>query len=121
VKPLIGAPFGVSEEELINSYDSRLPAPPQMIFLGLDESDKESGFVYGEDHGASRYEGRPYFAVGVEEWRPEGVQGEWRKTRFDLKLVREDAAILAQARSLMDWNNRNRVWAPPRPAGGEPR
>jgi NAD+ diphosphatase len=113
VKPLIGAPFGVSEEEFINSYDSRLAAPPQLLFLGIDESDKESGFVFvnGEDH-ASRYEGRPYFAVEVGEWRPEGVQGEWRKTRFNLKLVREDAAIFAQARSIMDWNIRNRVWAP---------
>jgi hypothetical protein len=103
----LGAPFGDSERELINSYDSRLPGPPQLLFLGLDESDKGSRFVYGEDHVASRYEGRPYFAVGVGEWRPEGVQGEWSKTQLVLKLVREDAAILVQARSLMDWNNRN--------------
>lgn len=111
VESFIGAPYAQDEDDLIASYDSRLAAPPTLLFLGLDESDGDAGFEWAKREGGSVYKGRPYFAVAVGDWTPEGVEGEWRKTRLDLKLEREHAAILGQARAVMDWNNRNRVCA----------
>jgi len=118
VEPLIGAPYAQSEEELAAAYDSRRAAPPTLLFLGLDESDRAAGFEWARRAGASVYKGRPYFAVAVGDWTPEGVRGEWKKTTVDLKLGREHAAMLGQARAVMDWNNRNRVSAPSPGASG---
>ncbi|KAI5812562.1 NUDIX hydrolase domain-like protein [Pyronema omphalodes] len=101
VEKLIGNPYSVPEDELIAAYNSTLPIPPTLLFLGLDESDTSSGFKYNS------YSGQPYFAIAVGDWDPKVENAEWRRTRFDLKLVRGHAAMLAQARTLLDWNSRN--------------
>ncbi|KAF8252921.1 NADH pyrophosphatase [Wilcoxina mikolae CBS 423.85] len=106
VKPLIGAPYSLSEEELIAAYSSADPIVPTPLFLGLNTRDVSSGFEFGNESGVGRYKGRPYFAIAVGDWDPK-VGGEWRRTRLDLKLTRDHAAMLAQARSILDWNNRN--------------
>ena len=59
VKPLIGDnPYEKSEDELIEQYNSE-KSVPQMIFLGIDERNK-NGLVYKEN-----YKGAPFFAVDV--------------------------------------------------------
>ena len=59
VRPLIGDnPYEISEDEIIEQYDSE-KSVPQMIFLGIDEQNK-NGLVYKE-----QYKGAPFFAVDV--------------------------------------------------------
>ncbi|KAI4937598.1 hypothetical protein J4E85_000033 [Alternaria conjuncta] len=112
VKPLIGEnPFEKSEEEVIAQYNSSLYVP-QIIFLGLDE--RKDGFKYKE-----HYKGQPWFAVDVtpkdsvkekaeellERMTSTGL--EFSKGRMNLSLQAEEAAIYAEARHLLDWNERN--------------
>lgn len=113
VQPLIGDnPFSKSENELIEAYNSA-ETRPQMVFLGLDEREK-NGLVYKE-----QYSGAPMWAVDVT---PVDSHGESAKTliaelegkghsflegRMILTLPAPEAAIYAQARALLDWNARN--------------
>ncbi|KAI4683516.1 uncharacterized protein J4E88_004692 [Alternaria novae-zelandiae] len=112
VKPIIGEnPFEKSEEEVIAQYNSTLYVP-QIIFLGLDE--RKDGFKYKE-----HYKGQPWFAVDVtpkesvkekaeellERMTSTGL--EFSKGRMNLSLQAEEAAIYAEARHLLDWNERN--------------
>jgi len=112
VKPLIGEnPFEKSEDEVIAQYNSSLYVP-QIIFLGLDE--RKDGFKYKE-----HYKGQPWFAVDVtpkesvkekaeellERMTSTGL--EFSKGRMNLSLQAEEAAIYAEARHLLDWNERN--------------
>lgn len=61
VKPIIGEnPFATTEKEIIEAYNSDVYTP-QMIFLGIDERDK-NGLEY---QGKNKYTGAPYFAVDV--------------------------------------------------------
>lgn len=61
VKPVIGEdPYVRTEKELLEQYNSE-ESVPQMIFLGIDESDK-NGLDY---QGKNRYIGAPYFALDV--------------------------------------------------------
>lgn len=61
VKPVIGEdPYVRTEKELLEQYNSE-ESVPQMIFLGIDESDK-NGLDY---QGKNRYIGAPFFAVDV--------------------------------------------------------
>src|SRR5690606_12137547 len=62
------------------------------------------------------YTGRPYFALDASQLAQEGKLGKeivedkgrnWKRMRLDLSLVPNEAAILAQARTLIDWNARN--------------
>jgi len=112
VKPLIGEnPFEKSEEEVIAQYNSSLYVP-QIIFLGLDE--RKDGFKYKE-----HYKGQPWFAVdvtpkdSVKETAEELLERmtstglEFSKGRMNLSLQAEEAAIYAEARHLLDWNERN--------------
>ncbi|RPB03484.1 hypothetical protein L873DRAFT_1800574 [Choiromyces venosus 120613-1] len=115
VRELIGNPFaGDGEEEVVKGYDSRVFVPT-LVFLGLHE--EEGGFEWVGEGG--KYSGRPYFALDVtvkekgevcKKVQEEAVKvegREFRNVRLDLNLVPGDAAIFAQARSLLDWNNRN--------------
>ncbi|KAI4672190.1 hypothetical protein J4E81_008805 [Alternaria sp. BMP 2799] len=112
VKSIIGEnPFEKSEEEVIAQYNSSLYVP-QVIFLGLDE--RKDGFKYKE-----HYKGQPWFAVDVtpkesvkekaeellERMTSTGL--EFSKGRMNLSLQAEEAAIYAEARHLLDWNERN--------------
>lgn len=61
VKPVIGKdPFATTEKEMVEAYNSDTYVP-QIIFLGIDEKDKE-GLSY---QGKNLYTGAPYFAVDV--------------------------------------------------------
>lgn len=61
VKPVIGEnPFSQNEKEMIAAYNSDTYIP-QMVFLGIDEKDK-NGLEY---QGKNKYLGAPYFAIDV--------------------------------------------------------
>ena len=63
VQPIVGDdPYSKSEEELIKEYNSATYTP-QLIFLGLDDRDRES-FEY-----KNHYNGAPFFALDIT---PEG-------------------------------------------------
>lgn len=50
-------PFGRPEKEIIDDFDSRIDIP-QVVFLGLDESDKD-GYTY------KNFTGAPHWAVDI--------------------------------------------------------
>ncbi|KAJ5949014.1 Zinc ribbon NADH pyrophosphatase [Penicillium verhagenii] len=107
--------FDQPEEEMIKAFDSR-KTNPNLIFLGLDESRKEThGFAH------KIYSGAPCFAVDVT---PKGSEAQQTAAKdiisameskglsfFQARIVTtfspDEAAIYAQARALTDWNNRN--------------
>ncbi|KAI1494816.1 NUDIX hydrolase domain-like protein [Biscogniauxia mediterranea] len=113
VVPLTGsAPFDKSEEDQIKEFNSSI-THPVILFLGIDEK-KKTGFEFRE------YKGSPYFAVDVT---PKGsieakaksvIEAVKAKTGLSfipggrlMTLNAPEAAIYAQARALLDWNNRN--------------
>ncbi|OTB06789.1 hypothetical protein M426DRAFT_98607 [Hypoxylon sp. CI-4A] len=111
VVPLTGEePFKKSEEEQLKDFNSSI-TQPVIVFLGIDE--KQPGFKYRD------YTGNPYFAVDVSA---KGTVAEKAKSvseavkangisfvdgRRLMSLNAPDAAIFAEARALLDWNNRN--------------
>ncbi|KAL8726034.1 MAG: hypothetical protein Q9166_006979 [cf. Caloplaca sp. 2 TL-2023] len=112
VQPLIGAnPYLKSEEQLISEYNSTITIP-QLLFLGLDERNKQ-GLTY------NIYTGSPYFALDVtpkgtimskaeslvQTLQSHGLR--FLEGRIQAALPAQDAAIYAQARALLDWNARN--------------
>ncbi|KAI9676407.1 MAG: NADH pyrophosphatase [Caeruleum heppii] len=112
VEPLIGEdPFDKSEETVLAEYNSSNPVP-QLIFLGLDDKSKTT-FQW------KSYRGAPYFALdvtpkGALQAKADGVIAEMERRgstfvegRLHMSLPASQAAIYAQARSLMDWNARN--------------
>lgn len=122
VRSFVGTddPYAKSEEELIAEYNST-DFTPQVLFLGLDErkgrSKEEEG--EGESFQWSVYRGAPFFAVDVT---PKGSLADAAKRligwmedrglqfaqgRLHMTLPAPEAAIYAQARSLLDWNARN--------------
>ncbi|KAL0639513.1 NADH pyrophosphatase [Maublancomyces gigas] len=120
VSALIGTPFDLEEAKLIENFDSRTETPT-LVFLGLDEKVSDA-FQFARD--GVTYTGQPYFALDVTP-RPqyssiaEAVAEaattsdgtHFRQARLDLDLIPSDAAILAHARSLLDWNSRNQFCA----------
>ena len=63
IKPLVPInPYAQTEEQDIKEFDSREQLP-QLIFLGLDESDK-NGYQF------KNYTGAPYFALDVTPKEP---------------------------------------------------
>ena len=112
VTSLIGEnPYAKSEEELVSEYNSTTTTP-QLLFLGLDEKSKQ-GLEW------NIYKGAPYFALDVTpkgsiEAAAKGVIREMESRglvflqgRMHMTLPADQAAIYAQARSLIDWNARN--------------
>ncbi|ODV92759.1 hypothetical protein CANCADRAFT_30817 [Tortispora caseinolytica NRRL Y-17796] len=113
IKPLIGNPFAVSDDEREKQFDSS-KYQPLVVFLGLNSSEE------GLNIGA--YSGRPYFAVDltvntefaaeqtlaqkiVEDIIADGAS--FPAVRFGFALSPTDAAVYAQARMFVDWNSRN--------------
>lgn len=112
VKPLIGEnPYGKPEEELVSSFNSTKTIP-QLVFLGLDEKQKD-GFSW------NIYSGQPYFALDIA---PKGDTKEAAESLISAKegaglsflggrsymsLPASMAAIYGQGRALLDWNARN--------------
>lgn len=112
VKPLIGEDaYSKTEEQMVAEYNSTITIP-QLLFLGLDERNKQ-GLTY------NIYTGSPYFALDVtpkgsitskaqelvEKLQSQGLQ--FLQGRIQASLPAQDAAIYAQARALLDWNARN--------------
>ncbi|KAI2793915.1 hypothetical protein POX_a00503 [Penicillium oxalicum] len=108
--------FDKTEEEMVKDFDSR-KTNPTLIFLGLDESRKESSDLMTYKN----YSGHPFFAVDVTPQGSEAHQSACKdiikameekglsffQTRVIMTFPPEEAAIYAQARALMDWNTRN--------------
>ncbi|KAL8659841.1 MAG: hypothetical protein Q9226_000206 [Calogaya cf. arnoldii] len=112
VQPLIGEnPYSKSEEQLVSEYNSTVTVP-QLLFLGLDERNKQ-GLTF------NIYTGSPYFALDVTPKGTIQAQAEslvqslqvrglkFLEGRIQAALPAQDAAIYAQARALLDWNTRN--------------
>ena len=116
VSSLLGeSPYAQTEDDLIQSYDSS-KAIAQLVFLGLEERksvDTSQVFTY------SSYTGRPFFALDVT---PKGSVADacesviasrkssgltFLEGRTHMNLPAHEAAIVAQARSMVDWNSRN--------------
>lgn len=116
IRSFIGTddPYAKSEAELIAEYNST-NLTPQLLFLGLDERDakEEESFHW------SVYRGSPCFALDVTPKgsiadaakaliaRMEGRGLQFVQGRLHMTLPAPEAAIYAQARSLLDWNARN--------------
>ncbi|KAH0541765.1 hypothetical protein FGG08_003787 [Glutinoglossum americanum] len=112
VTPLIGEDLlAKNEEDMVREYNSEA-AIPLLVFLGLDE-EKAGGVEWGA------YTGAPQFALDIT---PKGtlkekaeelvrvVEGRgWKalQGRTNLNLDAPQAATYAQARSMIDWNDRN--------------
>ncbi|TDZ37167.1 Peroxisomal NADH pyrophosphatase NUDT12 [Colletotrichum sidae] len=108
-------PFGPSEEHLIKNFDST-STRPLIIFLGLDEG-AEVPFEY------KGLKGRPWFAVDVTpkasyaDAANELIEAQASKGHNFLQGTRhitlepDAAGIYAQARSIADWNARNKFCA----------
>jgi NAD+ diphosphatase len=112
VREVIGDdPYSKPEAEVIAEYNSTI-ITPQLLFLGLDERNKES-FQW------STYRGSPFFALDVTPrgstevavksliGRLEARGLQFVQGRLHMTLPAPEAAIYAQARSLLDWNARN--------------
>lgn len=106
----IGRPYEKDEKTQISEFN---PAQhhPALVFLGLDLDPRQ----HGEQATLGQYHGTPYFALDVSsshyesfkcKQRAKGL--EFKPTRVDLTLSSESAAIFSHARSLLDWNARNR-------------
>ena len=102
---LIGRPFLKDEKTRIQEFSPNVHTPT-LIFLGLDpDGDVELG----------AHQGTPYFALDVTpahyasfKERQAEMGRKHVPTRIDLKLPHGESAILSHARSLLDWNSRNR-------------
>ncbi|KAL2846109.1 NUDIX hydrolase domain-like protein [Aspergillus pseudoustus] len=106
--------YDKSEEDLIKEHDSR-KTEPHLIFLGLDEVQKQDGLTW------KIYSGTPYFALDVSEKGSEEQQTiakevlaafegkglSFLQARVAMTFSADEAAIYAQSRALTDWNTRN--------------
>ena len=112
VRTIIGDnPYAKSEADLVAEYNSRVTIP-QLIFLGLDETQK-SEFEW------TIYRGSPFFAldvtpIGSITAAAEELIGKMKSRglhfiqgRMHTSLPAPAAAVYAQARALLDWNSRN--------------
>ncbi|KAL9580352.1 MAG: hypothetical protein Q9212_004548 [Teloschistes hypoglaucus] len=112
IQPLVGEnPYSKTEAQLVSEYNSTVSIP-QLLFLGLDERNKQ-----GLTHAI--YTGAPYFALDVTPKATIASQAEsliqnlqsrglkFLEGRIQAALPAQDAAIYAQARALLDWNARN--------------
>ncbi|KAI5362043.1 Putative NUDIX hydrolase domain, NADH pyrophosphatase-like, Zinc ribbon, NADH pyrophosphatase [Septoria linicola] len=106
----IGEPYEKDEKTQIQDFN---PAEhhPRLIFLGLDlEAGCKTPAV-----SLGLYYGVPYFALDVSSSHYDRFKSRQKSqgrthvpTRVDLNLSHGDSAILSHARSLIDWNTRNR-------------
>lgn len=99
---LVGSVYELTDEEVVENYDSSKKVLPTVLFLGVDE-----GYVLeeGRDRGVvfdGGYKGRPYFAVDVSEVVGRGelpehiLKGgrEWLKQGLQLGIVMREGEFL---------------------------
>ncbi|OAA58758.1 NADH pyrophosphatase [Cordyceps fumosorosea ARSEF 2679] len=132
VKPLIGADPAIALEEkaAVAQFDSTRTTP-LVVFLGLvdgsiggaaaAEEEQETVEIQSATHGTVK--AQPYFAVDITPRDPYKEAAEAFQKTFQarglsietnpraLTLLPEHASIYAQARSMIDWNTRNRFCA----------
>ncbi|EXJ71563.1 uncharacterized protein A1O5_05371 [Cladophialophora psammophila CBS 110553] len=108
----IGRPYAKDEKTQIAEFNPD-EHRPTLIFLGLDLEGKYA--VSGENAHLGQYVGVPYFALDVSSNRYAELKEsqtaaglKYVPTRVDLTLDHPQSAIYSHARSLIDWNNRNR-------------
>lgn len=114
LKSWIGEPYAQDEKAQIQNFDPK-EHYPRLVFLGLDleAGCKTPAVTLGMYHGV------PYFALDVssshynrfrskQQQQQQETGKAYTPTRIDLTLNHNDAAILSHARSLLDWNARNR-------------
>lgn len=120
--------FAASDVSILEA--ARIRGPP-IVFLGLLEAEGEdalpsSDFSAKADPAAliSRIRGSPYFSLDVSDVEQkeldellqntvssrEGSKSDFYDARPAMKYFSyDDAAIVAEARSMVDWNARNKV------------
>lgn len=80
--------YDQSEEDMIKNFDSR-KTHPNLIFLGLDESNKENSLSY------KIYSGIPFFAVDVT---PKGSEAQQTAAKDVISAMEEKGLSFFQAR-----------------------
>lgn len=86
--------FDKSEDDMIKEYDSRR-APPQPIFLGLDETSKQDALSY------KIYTGTPYFALDVT---PRGPDEQQQAAKDIIKTMEEKGLSFFKTRVVMSFS-----------------
>jgi NAD+ diphosphatase len=103
VAQYIGRPYEKDEKTLLAEFDPSVHQPT-LIFLGLD--------LQAPDGSFGGYRGVPYFALDVSGRHYDGlrevVTGRYAPTPVDLTLPHDESATYSHARSLLDWNARNK-------------
>ena len=106
--------------EFADMMTARVTSTPVVVFLGVLESSPTSSNPPGMQVGEG-VEGVPYFVLDVAGTGKEQdvlglkIEGEdheiaWGTARLaSVGFTREDAAIFGEARSMLDWNARNKV------------
>ena len=106
--------------EFADMMTARVTPAPVVVFLGILESSSSSSNPPAVQVGAG-VAGVPYFALDVAGTGKEQdilglkLEGEdseiaWGPARVvSASLTREDAAIFGEAKSMLDWNARNKV------------
>ena len=104
-------PYAKPEKETLEKFDSR-KALPQLIFLGLDESDQNGYHV-------KSYVGSPHFALDITPKEPYEQAANDLIAKFEgaglgfvegmraMSFPADQAAIYAMGRHYLDWNYRN--------------
>lgn len=105
----LGRPYQKDEKAQVNEFDPDVHHPT-LVFLGLDSNGPSA-----EQLQLGSYRGVPYFALDVTSTHYDAYKSKQAEkgrkhvpTRIDLQLSHEDSAVLSHARSLLDWNARNR-------------
>lgn len=80
--------FDRSEEDMIKNFDSR-KTNPNLIFLGLDESNKENGMAW------KTYTGTPFFALDVT---PRGSEAQQSAAKDVVSALEEQGLSFFQTR-----------------------
>lgn len=108
VEPIIGTPYEKDEKTLVAEFDPAIPRPA-LVFLGMNLEGSDAVEL-------SKYHGTPYFALDVTasaeasddfKKKQAALGNEHTPTQVNLKLSQPASAIYSQARSLLDWNERN--------------
>ena len=104
-------PFAKSEQESVEDYNSEIDIP-QVVFLGLDEKDK-NGYSF------RNFKGAPHFAVDITPRRYNEAEANQVVEGFEnaglsfvegmraMSFNSDVAAAYAQGRHYLDWNTRN--------------
>lgn len=112
VKAIIGEPYSSAQKDLVDNFDSTAVLPT-LIFLGLDVEAKASTASLSLDPSQA-YKGTPYFALDCTNLPQEQLSTitnttqAFTPTRVELGFSHAESSLYAQARSYIDWAQRNR-------------